>query len=82
MAWFQRQGFPDVGDGGVGRGVAAANENLLAEQNNSEALVPMRAITRGSKFHWFGYYDKLEFDPTNRYILSNEVDFEHRTPPT
>ena len=61
-------------------GVAAANENLLAEQNNSEALVPMRAITRGSKFHWFGYYDKLEFDPTNRYILSNEVDFEHRTP--
>ena len=28
--------------------------------------VPMRAITKGPKFHWFGYYDKLEFDPTGR----------------
>jgi len=42
--------------------------------------VPVRAITHGPKFHWFGYYDKFEFDPTNRYVLSNEVDFEHRTP--
>ncbi len=45
-----------------------------------EALPPVRTITRGPKHHWFGYYDKLEFDPTNRYVLSNEVDFEHRTP--
>lgn len=40
----------------------------------------VRAITRGPKFHWFGYYDKLEFDPSGRYVLANEVDFEHRTP--
>lgn len=46
----------------------------------SETLVPARAITRGPKHHWFGYYDKLEFDPTNRYVLSNQVDFEGRTP--
>ena len=45
-----------------------------------EALPPIRAITRGPKFHWFGYYDKLEFDPTGRYVLSNQVDFEHRSP--
>jgi hypothetical protein len=45
-----------------------------------EELPPIRMITRGPKYHWFGYYDKLEFDPTNRYVLSNEVDFEHRTP--
>ena len=25
------------------------------------------AITRGPKFHWFGYYDKLQFDPDRRY---------------
>lgn len=43
-------------------------------------LPPVRTITRGPKHHWFGYYDKLEFDPTNRFVLSNEVDFEHRTP--
>lgn len=46
----------------------------------SEAFVPTRAITKGPKFHWFGYYDKLEFDPTNRFVLSNQVDFEGRTP--
>ena len=40
----------------------------------------VRTITHGPKFHWFGYYDKREFDPTNRFVLSNEVDFEHRTP--
>ena len=45
-----------------------------------EAFPPVRVITRGPKFHWFGYYDKLEFDPTNRYVLGMEVDFEHRTP--
>lgn len=44
------------------------------------SLPPVRAITRGPKFHWFAYYDKLQFDPTSRYVLSNEVDFEHRSP--
>ncbi len=44
------------------------------------ADAPVRAITKGPKHHWFGYYDKLEFDPTGRYILSNQVDFEHRSP--
>jgi len=40
----------------------------------------MRALTRGPNFHWFGYYDKLEFDPTSRYVLGMEVQFQHRTP--
>jgi len=42
--------------------------------------VPVRAITSGPKFHWFGYYDKLQFDPSSRYVLSNEVNFEGRSP--
>ncbi|MBL8229081.1 MAG: PD40 domain-containing protein [Bryobacterales bacterium] len=42
--------------------------------------VPVRAITQGPKHHWFGYYDKLEFDPGSRYVLGMEVDFEHRSP--
>jgi hypothetical protein len=41
--------------------------------------VPVRALTSG-KFHWFGYYDKLEFDPSMRYVLGMEVNFEHRSP--
>lgn len=43
---------------------------------------PIRTVTRGPKYHWFGYYDKAEFDPTDRYLLSNQVDFEHRAPNT
>jgi hypothetical protein len=46
----------------------------------SKGLPPVRAITRGPKFHWFGYYDKLQFDPTGRYVLGMEGDFEHRSP--
>lgn len=45
-----------------------------------EQLPPIRQITRGPKFHWFGYYDKFQFDPTGRYVLGMEVDFEHRSP--
>jgi hypothetical protein len=45
-----------------------------------EKLPPVRAITKGPKYHWFGYYDKLQFDPTCRYALGMQVDFEHRSP--
>jgi hypothetical protein len=44
-----------------------------------EAHVPIRAITSG-KAHWFGYYDKEAFDPSGRYVLAMEVDFEDRSP--
>ncbi|MGE5646991.1 MAG: hypothetical protein ACM336_14485 [Acidobacteriota bacterium] len=40
----------------------------------------VRAITRGPNFHWFGYYDKLQFDPSNRYALAMRTGFEHRSP--
>ncbi len=39
-----------------------------------------RVITKGPGYHWFGYYDKLEFDPSNRFVLGMKVDFEHRSP--
>lgn len=42
--------------------------------------LPVRAITKGPKYHWFGYYDKLQFDPSNRYLLGMQVDFEMRSP--
>lgn len=40
----------------------------------------IRQITRGPKHHWFGYYDKLQFDPSSRFVLGMQVDFEHRSP--
>jgi hypothetical protein len=45
-----------------------------------KGLPTARAITTGPRYHWFGYYDKLEFDPGERYVLGMEVDFEHRSP--
>ena len=41
---------------------------------------PIRAITSGPLNHWFGYYDKLQVGPSNRYALGMAVDFEHRSP--
>jgi hypothetical protein len=43
-------------------------------------LFQPRPITAGPSYHWFGYYDKLQFDPSGRYLLGMEVDFEHRSP--
>jgi hypothetical protein len=40
----------------------------------------VRAITHGPKFHWFGYYDKFQFDVTGRYVLGMETEFENRSP--
>ena len=45
-----------------------------------EKGVKIRAITKPPGYHWFGYYDKFQFDPTDRYALGMEVDFEHRSP--
>jgi hypothetical protein len=55
----------------------APRQTRAAAQPN---LPPVRQITRGPRFHWFSYYDKLEFDPSGRYVLGMEVDFEHRSP--
>mgnify|MGYP007048724626 CR=1 FL=1 len=52
---------------------------FTAPQNGGN-YPPVRTITHGPAHHWFGYYDKLEFDQSNRFVLSNQVNFEHRTP--
>jgi hypothetical protein len=52
-----------------------ARANILTREP-----APARIITRGPKHHWFAYYDKLQFDPSMRYVLGMQVDFEHRSP--
>lgn len=37
-------------------------------------------LTDGPTPHWFSYYDVYQSDPTDRYLLGMEVDFEHRPP--
>lgn len=61
-------------------GMAAASLNTRLLGRDAIAFPPTRQITRGPGFHWFGYYDKLQFSPDNRFVLSNKVNFEHRSP--
>ena len=53
---------------------------LATRTLRGESLPPVRPITKGPKFHWFGYYDKLQFDPSSRYALGMEGAIEHRLP--
>lgn len=59
--------------------LSACGSTAWAAENASRRI-PVRTITRGPKHHWFGYYDKLQFDPSNRFVLAMQVDFEHRSP--
>ena len=45
-----------------------------------ETDFPALPITSGPRQHWFGYYDKLQVDPTGRYVLGCEVDLFFRSP--
>jgi hypothetical protein len=58
----------------------SAKQSQAIDTGPLETFVPCRAITKGPKNHWFGYYDKREFDPTNTLVLANEVAFEGRSP--
>lgn len=65
-----------VGRASVGR--AARGHGAIGPMLN--ALPEVRTITGGPQHHWFGYYDKQQFDLSNTKVLTNEVAFEHRTP--
>jgi len=60
--------------------MASLSRRALMASLVAKGAAPVRQITKGPGFHWFGYYDKLQFDPTGRYVLSNEVSFESRSP--
>jgi hypothetical protein len=53
---------------------------MLAGLARAQQLPPVRAVTRGPNFHWFGYYDKWQFDPTSTKALGMAVAFEGRSP--
>lgn len=60
--------------------LAAASVGASLRGQDADKFPPVRQITRGPGFHWFGYYDKHQFSPDNRFVLSNKVSFEHRSP--
>lgn len=53
---------------------------ISLSQVRAANTTPVRAITRGPLYHWFGYYDKLQFDPESLYALEIANDFQHRLP--
>ena len=63
-----------------GATVIASSRWALAAPTTSHPKVPVRVITKGPRHHWFGYYDKLQFDPTSRFVLGMSVGFQHRSP--
>ncbi|MBA4067270.1 MAG: hypothetical protein C0501_26895 [Isosphaera sp.] len=60
-------------------GVAAAARGQ-APKPEAPVPVPARAVTKGPKHHWFGYYDKTPWDATGRYLLAHESAFAARQP--
>ena len=63
----------------VAAGAALGCSSRIESVSSAPGMPPIRQISAGPRFHWFGYYDKQQFDPTNRYVLGMEVDFEHRS---
>ena len=63
---------------GLASAAAILGDTAFGDAN--QAYPPTRVITRGPKHHWFGYYDKLQFDQTARFVLGMAVEFEHRSP--
>jgi hypothetical protein len=58
-------------------GIVGFHKSAHGKESDS---LPVRVITKGPRYHWFGYYDKLQFDPSNRFVLGMEVAFEHKSP--
>jgi len=63
--------------GAAGIGLGGNTRRALSQD---PSLPEPQALTTGPKCHWFGYYDKLQFDPSGTRVVCMEVDFEHRSP--
>lgn len=57
-----------------------AGQDAVMPPERLRVHVPVSALTPGSGFHRFGYCDKNEFDPSDRYVPGMEAGFEGRFP--
>lgn len=55
-------------------------ERVVLSTEAVERGISLRSVTKGPKYHFFGYYDKRQWDPSGRYLLSYETDFMDRPP--
>ena len=64
-------------------GLLLGTAPLFAQQTvpgTKDLAVPIRQITKGPGFHWFGYYDKLQFDLSSCFALGMKTVVDKRTP--
>ncbi len=65
----------------VAAAATLAGPTIAQEQKpDTPVKLPARAVTKGPKHHFFGYYDKTPWNSTGRYVLANEIDFADRQP--
>ncbi len=60
--------------------VTPGGQALGAAGRTQRKSIAARAVTRGPKHHFFGYYDKQQWDARGRYLLCQEVGFIDRPP--
>ena len=60
--------------------MAAERYGASAGEAERPASPPVHAVTRMPKHHFFGYYDKHQWDAPGRYLLGHEVSFIDRPP--
>jgi hypothetical protein len=84
---MQRRIFLKTSAGIVGGvlsgGVFSGHISVAQEQTipgTKDFRVPLKQVTHGPGYHWFGYYDKLQFDPTSRFALGMRTQVDKRTP--
>jgi hypothetical protein len=61
-------------------GLAGSFLRAQPPKPDNPVKVPARAVTRGPKHHFFGYYDKTPWDKTGRYLLVMGSEFCDRQP--
>ncbi|MBQ9447548.1 MAG: hypothetical protein IJU61_13175, partial [Victivallales bacterium] len=53
----------------------------MASDKLIEKEIPVRAVTPDDQYHYFfGYFDKFQFDPSDKLLLGNRIDFAARQP--
>ena len=74
-AWTRRQFL-------AGTTAALLAGDLIAQDGPKHVTlkVPAKAVTKGPKHHFFGYYDKCPWHSTGRYLLAGETGFIDRQP--
>lgn len=60
--------------------LSAASVVATLRAQGDRVRVPARAVTRGPKHHFFGYYDKCPWNLSGRILLAMEIDFCDRQP--